>query len=381
MIIAGLGAIVASAHPSLSNQLATSQLSFKNELRHSIDRALAWLQTNQNPNGSWSVADAPAVTALVLMSFEGEPGGRYRGTKPAWLERGYQHLLGCVRPDGGIYVTNLATYNTALCLLALHHANSPAYVPAVQNARRYLIGLQGDFGERGKLDSPFDGGIGYGTKYEHSDMGNTLQALEALYYSKDVAKDAKPAAATELNLAAAIHFLRRCQNLPGSNPELWASDDPQNRGGFVYYPGHSMAGSVTNPATGRVALRSYGSISYGGLLGLVYADLKRDTPEVKAVFEWLRRNYTLEENPGMGQQGMFYYYHTMAKALTAFGVGDLDLADGRKVAWRNELALRLLNLQQRDGSWHNDNARWWEKDPALVTSYALLALEIIHNGL
>jgi squalene-hopene/tetraprenyl-beta-curcumene cyclase len=33
--------------------------------------------------------------------------------------------------------------------------------------------------------------------------------------------------------------------------------------------------------------------------------------------DWLRGNYTLEENPGMGPQGYFYYLHLMTKALTA----------------------------------------------------------------
>ena len=51
-----------------------------------------------------------------------------------------------------------------------------------------------------------------------------------------------------------------------------------------------MAGSETNALTGRVALRSYGSISYAGLLSYIYADLKRNDPRVLAVFEWLRRN-------------------------------------------------------------------------------------------
>ncbi|MEK7675580.1 MAG: cycloartenol synthase [Verrucomicrobiota bacterium] len=377
----GLTASVAGAQVSVSRNLAAPDISYKNELQHSIDRGLAWLQSNQNSNGGWSAADYPAVTALALMTFEGDPRGRYHKTKPAWLDRGYHHLLDCVRPDGGIHRTNLATYNTSICLLALQLADNPAYTPVVLNARRFLIGLQGDFGEKGKLDSPFDGGIGYGTKYEHSDMGNTLQALEALYYSKRLVQDKNLADAADLNLAAVIHFLQRCQNLPSHNPETWTSDDPQNKGGFVYYPGHSMAGSVTNPATGRVALRSYGSISYGGLLSLIYADLKRDDPRVIAVMEWLRRNYSLEENPGLGQQGLYYYYHTMAKALSACGVEEMELADGRKVAWRKELSQRLLNLQQKDGSWSNENGRWWEKDPALVTAYALLTMEIIYPRL
>ena len=39
--------------------------------------------------------------------------------------------------------------------------------------------------------------------------------------------------------------------------------------------------------------------------------------------------------------------------------------------------MHLLDLQQSDGSWVNRNNRWWEKDPVLVTAYALIALEII----
>ncbi len=364
-----------------SSQPGARDISLRNELQHSIDRGLAWLQSNQNTNGWWSMADTPALTALALIAFEGDPRGRYHKTKPAWLDRSYSYLLDCVQPDGGIHRTNLVTYNTSICLLALQFAANPAYSPVVLNARRFLIGLQGDFGEKGKLDSPFDGGIGYGTKYEHSDMGNTLQALEALYYSKQLVADKNLAGAAELNMAAAIHFLQRCQNLPSHNPETWASDDPQNKGGFVYYPGYSMAGTITNSVTGRVALRSYGSISYGGLLSLVYADLKRDDPRVNAVFEWLRRNYSLEENPGLGQQGLYYYYHTMAKALSVFGVDQLELADGRRIAWRKELSQRLLDLQQKDGSWSNENGRWWEKDPALVTAYAVLTMETVYQGL
>src|SRR5205823_15036219 len=58
------------------------------------------------------------------------------------------------------------------------------------------------------------------------------------------------------------HFIQSCQNLPSHNPQDWVSHNPKDRGGFVYYPGQSMAGGETNQATGRVALRSYGSISY-----------------------------------------------------------------------------------------------------------------------
>jgi squalene-hopene/tetraprenyl-beta-curcumene cyclase len=356
-------------------------LSFRNEVQHALNRGLAALQATQNSNGWWSTPDQPAITALALAAFKGDPSGRYQTNEPAWLTRGYSFVLDSVKPDGGIHRGNLVTYNTSLSVMALLAAGQPEYDPIVRKSRQFLIGLQRDFGEKGKIDDVFDGGVGYGSKYEHSDMGNTLAALEAIYHSRRLVEDKSLADARDLNWAAAIQFLQNCQNLPAHNKQAWASDDAKNKGGFVYYPGHSMAGGETNAATGRVALRSYGSISYGGLLSYIYANLKRDDPRVTAVFDWLRQNYTLEENPGMGPQGIYYYFHTMTKALTAYGIRELELKDGRRIDWRKEVAMRLLNLQQRDGSWANDNARWMEKDPALVTSYAVLSLEMIWRGL
>jgi squalene-hopene/tetraprenyl-beta-curcumene cyclase len=356
-------------------------LSFRNEIQHAIDRGLSWLQTNQNASGYWSAPDTPAVTALALMAFKGDPSRRYDSNQPAWLEGGYKYLLSCAQPDGGIHRTNLPNYNTSLALLALVTANKPEYDPVIRKARQFLIGLQRDFGEKGKIDDPMDGGIGYGSRYPHSDMSNTMQALEALYYSRHLAKDTTLADARDLNWEAVIHFIQSCQNLPSHNKQDWVSDSPADKGGFVYYPGNSMAGGITNSATGRVALRSYASISYAGMLSYIYAQVKRDDSRVLAVYDWLRNNYTLEENPGMGAQGQFYYYHTMAKALTAYGIDQLDLANGQKVNWRKDLALKLLSLQGRDGSWINEKqGRWWEKDPALVTAYAMLSLEIIERG-
>jgi squalene-hopene/tetraprenyl-beta-curcumene cyclase len=83
----------------------------------------------------------------------------------------------------------------------------------------------------------------------------------------------------------------------------------------------------------------------------------------------------------MGPQGLYYYFHTMAKALSLHGLDHLEVADGKRIDWRRELALKLLNLQNADGSWANENGRWWEKDPALVTAYAVMTLELIHQRL
>jgi squalene-hopene/tetraprenyl-beta-curcumene cyclase len=370
----GCGAALAAVFPP-------KDASFRNEVQHAIDKGLASLQSIQNSNGYWSSPEQPAVTALALTAFKGEPAGKYKQNEPDWLKKGYGFVLNCVKPNGSIHQTNLVTYNTSLCMMSLLAADNPEYEETITRARQFLVGLQSDFGEKGKIDDVYDGGIGYGSKYEHSDMGNTLAALEAIYYSKHLVADKNVAEAKDLNWEAAIHFLQNCQNLPAYNKEKWASDDLKNKGGFVYYPGLSMAGSETNATTGRVALRSYGSISYAGMLSYIYANLKRDDPRVTAVFTWLRKNYTLQENPGMGPQGLFFYLHTMTKALNTYGIEELELLDGSKVDWRKEVAMRLLNLQQKDGSWQNENGRWWERDPSLVTAYAVMTLEIIYRGM
>ena len=357
-----------------------SDISFRNEVQHAIEKGLSWLEASQNTNGYWSTADDPAVTALVLNSFMGEPTGRYKTNWPAAVRNGYGFLLSNVQSDGGIYRKELQNYNTALSLLALVSARKPEYEPTIRKARQWLIGQQIDLGEKGKIDSAFDGGVGYGSKNDHSDMNNTLTALEALYYSKDFQQDKNLIGAKDLNWPAVLNFLQNCQNLPGHNKEPWVSGDAKNRGGFIYAPGESKAGSETNSA-GKVALRSYGSISYAGLLSYIYADLKQDDPRVVAVMDWLAKNFSIEENPALGEQGYFYYLHLMTKALSVSGVDQVELKDGKKIDWRKEVAMKLINLQQKAGSWANPNGRWWEKDPALVTSYAVISLEIIYRGL
>ena len=76
----------------------------------------------------------------------------------------------------------------------------------------------------------------------------------------------------------------------------------------------------------------------------------------------------------MGDAGLFYYFHTAAKALHVLGQDQVIGIDGKAHDWRKDLVGVLLSSQNEDGSWVNDNSRWLEGDANLVTSYALLAL-------
>jgi len=356
-------------------------VSFRHEVEHAITTGLSWLMAHQDEEGWWSSPDVPALTALVLTAIQSEPTKKHRTKHSEAIQKAYDYLLKCRQEDGSIHRGSLVNYNTALSVVALSLALDPAYDDVVRAARRFLIRSQIDMGEPGKLDSPFDGGVGYGSSGEHSDMSNTLVALEALRASEYLPSDRGGNPEPSLNWNAAIQFLQNCQNLPSVNKQTWVSDRAEDRGGFVYQPGESKAGGVTNAATGRVSLRSYGSISYVGLMSYLYARLEREDARVLAVREWLRENYTLEENPGMGQEGLYYYFHIMAKALTAAQVDRIALKTGSEVNWQRELAMRLINLQSTDGSWSNPNNRWWEKNPHLSTAYAVLTWGLLWSQL
>jgi squalene-hopene/tetraprenyl-beta-curcumene cyclase len=370
-------AIPAEQSPPKLELRPEQNVSLRNEVRRAIDKGVAWLDKSQDTNGFWSSADYPAITALGLMAHWSQLGTHEQLIDSEVVRRGYNFLLSCVQPDGGIYRKELPSYNTSVSLVALVLRNRPEYQPLISKARNFIIGLQNLSENGGTTNDAFVGGIGYGKADKRPDLSNTSLALEALYVSQPDVKDKNLPVARDLNWPAAIRFIQSCQNLPSHNPEKWASDDPHNKGGFIYAPGESKAGQ-TNLPSGRTALRSYGSMSYAGLLSYIYADLKPDDPRVSAVMDWLRANYTIEENPAMGPQGLFYYYHTMAKALTLYGANTLTTSEGQSVNWRERLALKLINLQKADGSWANETGRWFEKDPALVTAYALIALEMIY---
>lgn len=373
-------------YPLLAAQkvVATSKpnISLRNEVEHAIGRGLDWLARQQQPGGWWAQTEHPAETAMILMAFQGDPSGYYKRKHEKVIKAGYDYLLGNVKPDGSIYAKDLKNYNTALSMLAFLVANDTAYEPILKKGRQFLISQQDDFGEKGMGDHPLDGGLGYSGSFKNSDINNTTAALEALHYTRYLKSDvANAPEAKDLNWKAVAQFITRTQNLPGSNDQPWASGDPDNKGGFVYFPEYSMAGTSTLP-DGRVVYRSYGSASYNGLLSLTYAQIDVQDKRVKAVLNWLNRNFSLDENPGMGQDGLFYYYHTLAKGLSLVGIDEITHKDGSKLKWRPALAKRLLDLQTSEGYWVNaKSGRFWEKDPYLVTAHAILALEILYRGL
>jgi squalene-hopene/tetraprenyl-beta-curcumene cyclase len=325
------------------------------------EKAVAFLRSRQNAEGGWSTEREPGITALVVTALL--RSGRVRPSDPA-VTRALGYLERFLSPQGGLPDVAHANYTTAIALLAFREANTNGrYDRAIEAGQRFLKTMQWDEGEGKGKDNAFYGGAGYGGKNSRPDLSNTAYFMEALRETGLPADD--PA------LQKALVFVSRCQNLKSEfNDQPWS--EKVNDGGFIYTAangGSSFAGTEANGG-----LRSYAGMTYAGLKSMIYAGLMADDPRVKAALGYIARHYTLEENPGMGQAGLYYYYHTFAKALALLGQPTVTDAAGQSHDWRADLTAALAKRQNRDGSWVNPADRFLEGDPNLVTAYGLLAL-------
>lgn len=331
------------------------------KLETSRKSAIAYLRTTQAEDGSWTTNQSPGITGLVTTALL-QSG--VKADDPA-LKKALAFLSSFIKPDGGIYADTGAqgNYETSISLMAFRATNDKRYDEVIAKARDFIRKIQWDDETGITRDSVQFGGAGYGRSMDRPDLSNTAFMLDALQ-AAGVGKD-DPA------FQKALVFVSRCQNLESQdNTTPFASK--LNDGGFYYTPaagGQSPAGKDDNGG-----LRSYGSMTYTGLRSMIYAGVGADDPRVKAATQWIRKNYTLTENPGMGDGGLYYYYHTFAKALTAAKTANFVDAHGGEHDWRNELAGQLFARQKENGSWVNAERRWMESDANLVTAYALLTL-------
>ena len=330
-------------------------------VQEAVAKAAAFLASCQEPNGSFHADLGPGVTALAVT-------GLVRSGTPAdtpVVRKAIDYLMSFRQPDGGFYTAGspVGNYETSIVMLALAACNADGRLDAeIKGATRFVKKLQWDEDEGKDPTDPAYGGAGYGKK-SRPDLSNTAFMIEALRTVGESEND--PA------IQRALQFVSRTQNLPGPhNPLPFPAKNPD--GGFYYTPaagGESQAGET--PGGG---LRSYASMTYAGLKSMIFAGLKKDDPRVKAAIEWLAKHFTFDENPGMGQAGLFYFYHTASKALAVLGEETLTDATGREHRWRDELTTAIISRQGENGSWTNPNERWLEGEPVLSTSYALLAL-------
>jgi squalene-hopene/tetraprenyl-beta-curcumene cyclase len=330
------------------------------EVHALLDKAEAFLKSRQNADGSFVPRlGGPGISALIA-------AGVIRNGRTAddpLVAKTLKYLESSVKDDGGIYSKGLANYTTCVAMMAFKEANAGGkYDKVLANGAKFLKSLQ-NTGDPKELNF---GGVGYEGK-GRPDLSNAHFFVEAML-AAGVSKD-DPA------VQRALAFISRCQNLPGEHQdqEFASKAAEDDRGGFTYNPADA-SNEKSDRRTAIGGLRSEGGMTYAGLKSFLYAGVGRDDPRVKGALNWIRRHYTLQENPGQKDAGLYYYYHTFAKAMDALGEDEFTDADGTKHDWRKELFEALKKRQNADGSWTNSNGAFLENTPELATAYAILAL-------
>lgn len=337
------------------------------EREAAIERGIAFLAKAQGTDGSYSTKSGTGVTSLIVHALLRNG----RGVTDPTVAKGLKYLEANVREDGGIYAEKsfLRNYETCLAVVCLADANKDGkYTKIIKNADNYLKGLQIDEQDnKNKSDLDY-GGVSYGTK-GRPDLSNTSYLVEALVAAGNGPEDEA--------LKKALVFISRCQNLE-SEHNTTALAAKVNDGGFYYSVAESEAkeakdgkGKQQSPEGG---LRSYGSMSYAGMKSMLYAGLTAEDPRVKAAMKWLGMHYSVEQNPGLGDAGLYYYYQLMAKALDAAKMKTFKDDKGVEHDWKAEMTEVLLKKQKEDGSWVNTDNKWMESDPNLATGFAILSL-------
>ena len=375
-------------------------------LRETYVAAADALVAQQDAEGAWRVVmperSVPSVayTSLLVTALSGAPPD-LRAKYKASAEKALAFLLSKANRDGsfgeGEYGSYLKTYATALALSALSTADrTDKILDSIRGAQAYL--------KRNQLqEGPHKGGLGYGEeelkrnpetgafelkRSPFADLSATAMVAQAM-------KDSGLSFSDEFWPLAA-EFVRRCHNSTEVNTDpvfLKALKDKgmslDDNGSLIYTP--VADGQVQKAGTRKIADREtivgYGSMTYAGIKTYLYAGLRKDSPEVKAALDWIRRNYSIDSHPGFPQdrtgrqdkRGIYYYYLMMARALDAVGDRPLITPDGKEHDWPVDLAEQLLKTVRDSKAWQNDNPAWYEGDSTLVTGYVLNVCDILFH--
>lgn len=335
------------------------------DVMKTAQKAADFLVKQQNADGGFGTfkgqpASSVGYTGLVVAALV-ESGTAPGGKDGDLVRKAVDYMLKQRQPDGSICSpqAGVQSYETSIAIMALVAVDKEKHKEAIAKAKDYLIGIQDD-GSKNQLSR---GGIGYGSDKTMSNMSTTHYALQAL-------KDAGVPEDSEV-WKRAVAFVSACQNNAETNSLEYAG--VVNDGSFIYSPTESKVKDRPE-AGGKKGWRGYASMTYAGYLSLVYAKIDKNDPRIKAALKWISENYGLDDNPGLGAEGLFYYYNTFATAMAARGEATIKDKAGKEHDWARELAAKLASLQAEDGSWLNKADRWHEGDKVICTAYSLRAL-------
>ncbi|HEV3145818.1 MAG TPA: prenyltransferase/squalene oxidase repeat-containing protein [Gemmataceae bacterium] len=313
----------------------------KPQLDQSIEKALEFLNSSQNRDGSWSAGghgSSPAISALCVMAFMSAghiPGeGKYGDT----IRNGIDYVLKSQAPNGLIARQGqYEMYSHGICTLMLAEVVGMTDGKLADEVRLKLEKAVAIILKAQRKAGFHKGGWRYTIQGDDADISCTGWQLMALRAAKNVGCDVPPEA-----IESAVDFVKKC-------------NDPSS-GGYRYLPG----AQVTVACTGTSILA----------LELCGKEYHRSPAALKA-------GSFILKNADTGRSRAHYFYGIYYCSQAMFQLGD-----NYWNSFRDRLYEQLFANQNANGAWsvgmRTDDGQF---GPNYCTSMAVLALTVEYRFL
>jgi squalene cyclase len=285
-------------------------------------KALEWLASKQNSDGSWSEGRYPhntAITSFALLAFLAQGHVPNQGKYGPEVTKAYRFLLASARDDGYIVGTRGGNmYCHAMATLALAElwgmTGDNDIKPVLKKAVDLIVGCQ----------SP-EGGWRYQPIPSGADISVTIMQVMALRAAKNSGLHVK-----DETLKNAISYINRCYH--------------ESTGGYTYQSNRGQPG-FARTAAGVCVLQLTGEYK---------------AKELPKAIDYLKQNFDATQH--------FWYGHYYA-AHAMHQVGGKEWKE-----WYGKLCERLLPLQGGDGSWSTRDREG--VGPVYQTAIAVIVLSV-----
>ena len=372
-------------------------------LEQSLTRGIEYLLEQQGADGGWhspaygAMQPGAPITANILYCLAQVP---QRFTTPhrerltsacQFLAQGIDDHGYVTNPDGS---PNYPNYASAMLLIADRRLQLGLSTQHRQRLIEFLVASQlGTKHEYSSDDADYGGwdlmGWDLGPRLSAgTNVSVTRIAIEALVSERD-----HPGVNACLERAEV--WLSRCQNF-SSDQQLNTSSGLD--GGFYFHPKTEHHGNKAGwMDDDRTQAISYGTATADGLHALLLLGVPRDDARVQAALNWLQQHPAIVRVPGFEntpptagwEQGLLFYYYasvTSAYRVVSEQSGESPMAgipvsphatlseSDTRDPIAIQMAVKIVQAQQLNGSWENKSNRMREDDPLIATPFALTAL-------
>lgn len=325
-----------------------------------VDRALSWLATQQQADGSFRGPEEaePGITALCVMAFLSRGHRPGRGQYGPALQRAVDFSLACQRKDGLIChlepeathtshsTSHCATYSHAIAALMLCQVYGQAEDPAAARRMAGVIERAVEWSLRHQRITKRRAHDRGGWRYlrrrndeSDSDLSVTSWQMMFLRAARNVGFTVPDKAIDD-----ALVYVKACGKFPD--------------GTFHYGLGYPNKLSVTQAQAGM------------GIVSLAMAG-ELDSPLARSAAGWLRRQNLHQYNAPFTAWTDYnpYHYSTFYASLAMYQLGG-DY-------WQTyypKMVETLLSNQKADGSWHREIGGQAKFGNWHTTAFAVMAL-------